>query len=57
MEGVSLKSRAVAFAASAGAVAFILALLAGAGTQNDVEAISRALTLAIMCGLMCSASA
>ncbi|MCF8709581.1 putative bifunctional diguanylate cyclase/phosphodiesterase [Rhizorhapis sp. SPR117] len=57
MEGVSLKSRAVAFAASAGAVAFILALLAGAGAQRDVEAIGRALTMAIMCGVMCWASA
>ena len=57
MEGVSLKSRAVAFAASAGAVAFILALLAGAGGRDNVEDISRALILAILCGMMCWASA
>lgn len=57
MEGVSLKSRAVAFAASAGAVAFILALLAGTGGRDHVEDISRALILAIMCGVMCWASA
>lgn len=57
MEGVSLKSRAVAFAASAGAVAFILALLAGTGGHDDVQEISRALVMAILCGVMCWASA
>ena len=57
MEGVSLKSRAVAFAAGAGAVAFILALLAGTGGHDDVQGISRALILAILCGAMCWASA
>jgi diguanylate cyclase (GGDEF)-like protein len=57
MEGVSLKSRAVAFAASAGAVAFILALLAGTGGRDNVEDISRALIMAILCGMMCWASA
>ncbi|MBB4642902.1 putative bifunctional diguanylate cyclase/phosphodiesterase [Rhizorhapis suberifaciens] len=57
MEGVSLKSRAIAFAASAGAVAFILALLAGTGGRDDVQDISRALIMAILCGVMCWASA
>lgn len=57
MEGVSLKSRAVAFAAGAGAVAFILALLAGAAAHGGVEEISRALVMAILCGVMCWASA
>lgn len=57
MEGVSLKSRAVAFAASAGAVAFILALFAGMGGSNDIHHISSALILAIVCGIMCWASA
>jgi diguanylate cyclase (GGDEF)-like protein len=57
MQGVSLKSRAIAFAASAGAVAFILALLAGQRGYDDVADIGRALILAILCGVMSWASA
>lgn len=63
MQGVSLKSRAVAFAASAGAVAFILVLLAGQGSlsggiaPSSIGDVSRALTIAILCGVMSWASA
>jgi diguanylate cyclase len=57
MQGVSLKSRALAFAASAGAFAFILALIAGQGDYDDVADIGRALIVAIICGIMSWASA
>ncbi len=57
MEGVSLKSRAITFAASAGAVVFILALIVAGGTNADPADISRALVIAIMCGTLCWASA
>ncbi|CAN5219533.1 hypothetical protein BH10PSE12_BH10PSE12_27300 [soil metagenome] len=57
MQGDSLKSRAVAFAASAGAVVFILALLAGQAGFADVKDIGRALIIAILCGAMSWASA
>ena len=57
MPEVSLRSRAVAFAACAGAVAFILMLVAGEHDMADVEAITRALILAILCGALCWASA
>lgn len=57
MEGVSLKSRAIVFAMSAGAVAFILALVATAGDDLNVGNISRALIPAMVCAAMCWASA
>lgn len=57
MEGVSLKSRAVAFAACVGATAFILALLATAGAGYQSFEISRAVVVAIVCGVMSWASA
>ncbi|WP_431470026.1 putative bifunctional diguanylate cyclase/phosphodiesterase [Sphingosinithalassobacter sp. LHW66-3] len=57
MEGYSLKSRAIAFAMCAGAVAFILALSASSGGRVDVETAGRALIAAIVCGVMCWASA
>lgn len=57
MEGVSLKSRAIAFAMSAGAIAFILALLATSRGQIDIDNIARALIPAIVCAVMCWASA
>ena len=58
MEGFSLKSRAIAFAMCAGAVAFILALAAAAEPQViTVESAGRALIAAIVCGAMCWASA
>ncbi len=58
MEGFSLKSRAIAFAMCAGAVAFILAL-AAASTPGmiTIETAGRALIAAIVCGAMCWASA
>ncbi len=58
MEGISLKSRAIAFAICAGAVAFILALTAVAEPmQITVESAGRALIVSIVCGVMCWASA
>ncbi|AYJ85900.1 bifunctional diguanylate cyclase/phosphodiesterase [Sphingomonas paeninsulae] len=57
MEGVSLKSRAVAFAACVGATAFILALLATADAAHESVGITRALVVAIICGVMSWASA
>jgi len=57
VQGVSLQSRAIAFAASAGAVAFILALLAGQQSYGDIGDIGSALVMAILCGIMSWASA
>jgi diguanylate cyclase (GGDEF)-like protein len=57
MEGFSLKSRAIAFAFCAGAVAFILALAATSHGQLDIESAARALIVAIICAVMCWASA
>jgi diguanylate cyclase (GGDEF)-like protein len=58
VEGFSLKSRAIAFAICAGAVAFILALAAASEpAQITVESAGRALIAAIVCGVMCWASA
>lgn len=57
MEGISLKSRAIAFAFCVGAVAFILALIAGAGQRMDTVDITRALIVAIVCAVMSWASA
>ncbi|RYY26619.1 MAG: EAL domain-containing protein [Sphingomonadales bacterium] len=58
MEGFSLKSRAIAFAMCAGAVAFILALAAASTPEMiTVESAGRALIAAIVCGVMCWASA
>ncbi|MFZ5746806.1 MAG: putative bifunctional diguanylate cyclase/phosphodiesterase [Pseudomonadota bacterium] len=57
MEGFSLKSRAIAFAICAGAVAFILALAATSHGRLDVESAASALIAAIVCGVMCWASA
>ncbi len=57
VEGFSLKSRAVAFAMCAGAVAFILALAANSHGTVSVESASRALIGAIICAVMCWASA
>lgn len=57
MEGLTLKSRAIAFAFCTGAIAFILALFAGA--QADVQSgdFTRAIVLALVCGVMSWASA
>jgi len=57
MEGVSLKSRAIMFAMCAGAVAFILALVATSSGQNGVTSVARALIPAVVCAVMCWASA
>ncbi len=57
MEGVTLKSRAVSFAMAAGAVAFILALVATSNGRRDAGSVSRALIPAIVCAAMCWASA
>jgi len=57
VEGFSLKSRAIAFAMCAGAVAFILALAATSHGNVTVDGTARALIAAIVCGAMCWASA
>jgi diguanylate cyclase (GGDEF)-like protein len=57
MEGVSLKSRAIVFAMCAGAVAFILALVATSSGQIGIGNVSRALIPALVCAAMCWASA
>ena len=53
MEGVSLKSRAIVFSICAGAVAFILALLATADGTIGSGNLSRALIPAIVCAVLC----
>lgn len=57
MEGMTLKSRAIAFAFCTGAVAFILALFAGAQAEMRDGDLSRAIILAIVCAVMSWASA
>jgi diguanylate cyclase (GGDEF)-like protein len=57
MDGLTLKSRAIAFAFCTGAVAFILALIAGAQSGIQDGDLSRAIILAIVCGVMSWASA
>jgi diguanylate cyclase (GGDEF)-like protein len=57
VEGVSLKSRAIAFAMCAGAVAFILAVAAASEGTLTIESAGRALIAAVICGVMCWASA
>lgn len=57
MDEVTLKSRAIVFAMCAGAVAFILALVATSSGGIDITDVSRALIPAIVCATMCWASA
>uniref|UniRef100_UPI0035CB2276 putative bifunctional diguanylate cyclase/phosphodiesterase n=1 Tax=uncultured Sphingomonas sp. TaxID=158754 RepID=UPI0035CB2276 len=57
MNEVTLKSRAIVFAMCAGAVAFILALVATSAGGVDVSNVSRALIPAVVCAVMCWASA
>lgn len=57
VEGMTLKSRAVAFAFCVGAVAFILALFAGAGMGASGADLAQAIIIAIICGAMSWASA
>jgi diguanylate cyclase (GGDEF)-like protein len=51
MQGVTLKSRATAFAAGTGLVMFILLLLPG-GAQDGVMGIGRSLTIAMLCSAL-----
>ena len=59
MQGVTLTSRATAFACAAGAVVFILSLILGyaQGEGDDVAHIGQSLVIAILCGTMSWASA
>ncbi len=57
MEGFSLKSRAIAFAMCAGAMVFILALVATTGGRIDADHAAQALIPAIICAVMCWAYA
>lgn len=57
MQGVTLKSRAVAFAICAGAFVFILALAATSRGYLDATNAARALIAAIICAVMCWAYA
>jgi diguanylate cyclase len=52
MEEFSLKSRAISFAFCIGAVAFILAILAGADGGHDAGSLARAVVVALICGVM-----
>ncbi|WP_254447452.1 bifunctional diguanylate cyclase/phosphodiesterase [Sphingomonas sp. ID1715] len=54
---MTLKSRAIAFAFCTGAVAFILALLATARSGIESGDFGHSLIIAIVCGVMCWASA
>jgi len=57
MEHLSLKSRAIAFAICAGALVFILALIAGTGANDGAVHVARSLVVAIICGVMTWGSA
>jgi diguanylate cyclase (GGDEF)-like protein len=57
MREVTLKSRAIVFAMCAGAVAFILALVATSAGGVDLDNVARALIPALVCAAMCWASA
>lgn len=57
MQGVTLKSRAIAFAFCVGAVAFILSVTAASAPIYDSNAIARALIAAIVCAVLSWASA
>ncbi|MEA3542128.1 MAG: EAL domain-containing protein [Pseudomonadota bacterium] len=59
MQGVTLKSRAAAFACAAGALVFTLSLVLGytPGQQDDLMQVGRALIIAILCGTLSWASA
>ena len=59
MQGVTLKSRAAAFACAAGALVFTLSLVLGytPGGDDDIVQVGRALIIAILCGTMSWASA
>ncbi|WP_313803289.1 putative bifunctional diguanylate cyclase/phosphodiesterase [Sphingobium sp.] len=57
MQGVTLTSRATAFACAAGALVFILSLVLGQGQATDIDGIGRSLIIAILCGTLSWASA
>ena len=57
MQGVTLKSRATAFACAAGALVFTLSLVLGQDQATDIVGIGRSLIIAILCGTMSWASA
>lgn len=57
MQAGTLHGRAIAFAASAGCVVFILALFAGQGGTSDLGQVHKALAIAIVCGVFGWASA
>jgi len=57
MDGESLKGRAVTFALCAGAVALILALVATSNGNIGIDNVARAVIPAIVCAVMCWASA
>jgi diguanylate cyclase len=57
MQGVTLKSRATAFACAAGALVFTLSLVLGQDQATDIVGIGRSLIVAILCGTMSWASA
>ena len=53
MEGGALNTRAIAFACCASAAAFLFVLLGSVSSVNDVQVITRAAIIAILCGLLC----
>lgn len=57
MQGVTLTSRATAFACAAGALVFILSMILGNGQPDDIGEIGHALIVAILCGTLSWASA
>ncbi|WP_242129988.1 EAL domain-containing protein [Sphingobium sp. Sx8-8] len=57
MQGVTLTSRATAFACAAGALVFILSLVLGQEQATDMDGIGRSLIIAILCGTLSWASA
>ncbi|KEQ51718.1 putative bifunctional diguanylate cyclase/phosphodiesterase [Sphingobium chlorophenolicum] len=57
MQGVTLTSRATAFACAAGALVFILSLVLGQDQATDIDGIGRSLIIAILCGTLSWASA
>ncbi|WP_375195777.1 putative bifunctional diguanylate cyclase/phosphodiesterase [Sphingobium sp.] len=57
MQGVTLTSRATAFACAAGALVFILSLVLGQWQATDIDGIGRSLIIAILCGTLSWASA
>ncbi len=57
MEGVTFKARAIAFAFCIGATAFILAMLAGADGTPEAGTVTRAIVVALICGIMAWAAA